>query len=372
MLQTPTNTPTLAPKQIHIETPLLPSPEWAQKLGVAHVFLKMDNEQPGQSFKIRGIGTLINKHRAHNPQLRAVVSSSGGNAGMAATIAGRAHNLAVHVFMPSIIPEFMKLKLQEAGATVVVAGASWDEAHMRAISHVNQIDQEYGVGSALLVHPFEGRTLWEGHSTMISEIKHQLPGGVVPDVIVCAVGGGGLLSGIIWGCMREWGGGMPDVDETGLPVDILAEQDLAATTKIRTPIIVAAETVGAESFFHALKTPDEPPSPLPSGKITSLATSLGALTVTPAALHFSRLYGNKVRSCLVTDTEAVKAVVDFQAKGLGLVEVACGAALAVAADDHLQKVVPELTKDSVVVLIVCGGGVVTQEKFEEWIGKTSS
>jgi len=34
---------------------------------------------------------------------------------------------------------------------------------------------------------------------MIPEIKTQL-NGVVPDVIICSVGGGGMISGILLGC----------------------------------------------------------------------------------------------------------------------------------------------------------------------------
>jgi threonine dehydratase len=46
-----------------------------------------------------------------------------------------------------------------------------------------------------LDHP----TLWEGHSTMIHEIARQTPSGTVPDAIVCNVGGGGLLGGVLRG-----------------------------------------------------------------------------------------------------------------------------------------------------------------------------
>jgi threonine dehydratase len=36
---------------------------------------------------------------------------------------------------------------------------------------------------------------------MVDELKEQL-GGVTPDAIICSVGGGGLMNGIILGCQR--------------------------------------------------------------------------------------------------------------------------------------------------------------------------
>jgi len=49
----------------------------------------------------------------------------------------------------------------------------------------------------MLVH-YEYITFREGHSTMIDEIKEQLHGNI-PDAIVVAVGGGGLLCGVCQG-----------------------------------------------------------------------------------------------------------------------------------------------------------------------------
>lgn len=43
---------------------------------------------------------------------------------------------------------------------------------------------------------------------MIPEIKAQL-GGIVPDAVVCSVGGGGLINGIILGLQEAgWNNGM--------------------------------------------------------------------------------------------------------------------------------------------------------------------
>jgi len=59
----------------------------------------------------------------------------------------------------------------------------------------------------VLVPAYDDPTLWEGHSSMIQEIKNQIQH--VPDAIFCSVGGGGLLGGIIVGCKDVgWDHGM--------------------------------------------------------------------------------------------------------------------------------------------------------------------
>lgn len=49
-----------------------------------------------------------------------------------------------------------------------------------------------------MVPAYEDRLVWEGHSSMIVEVRDQLQ--KKPDAIFCSVGGGGLLGGIILGC----------------------------------------------------------------------------------------------------------------------------------------------------------------------------
>ena len=55
------------------------------------------------------------------------------------------------------------------------------------------------VPEAFFVHPFNQNTSWEGHSTIINEIKSQLQDvfqeNVQPAAIVTVAGGGGLAIG---------------------------------------------------------------------------------------------------------------------------------------------------------------------------------
>ena len=65
----------------------------------------------------------------------------------------------------------------------------------------------------ITLHPFDHEATWEGNSTIIDELVHQLPPAcderdgrseVVPvDAIICSVGGGGLLNGLVKGLERH-------------------------------------------------------------------------------------------------------------------------------------------------------------------------
>jgi len=60
-----------------------------------------------------------------------------------------------------------------------------------------------------MLSPFDHPTLWQGSSAIIDEIAEQLPHNAPPDAIVCSVGGGSLLGGIMLGCDRhDWNSSM--------------------------------------------------------------------------------------------------------------------------------------------------------------------
>jgi len=126
--------------------------------------------------------------------------------------------------------------------------------------------------------------------------------------------------------------------------------------------VVATETEGAASFaagFAAGK-----PVRLPG--ITSVATSLGALEVTPVALEYARRQPTSAR--VVTDAEAVSACRRFLHDHRLLVEPACGAALALGyTPRHRAEMrrVSEGKEGRPVVIVVCGGSGVTAEILQE-------
>lgn len=60
--------------------------------------------------------------------------------------------------------------------------------------------------SRAYIHPFEGDDLIKGHASLISELQTQLRSAGVeqpPDAVICSVGGGGLLCGLLHGMDRD-------------------------------------------------------------------------------------------------------------------------------------------------------------------------
>jgi len=127
-----------------------------------------------------------------------LVSSSGGNAGLAIATVGQRMGLPVTVVIPTSTPGYMKAKLELVGAKVIVRGAVWNEANETAMQLVEDIP------SAALVHPFDHPQIWEGHSTIIHEIQEQLAEQssepLAPAAVITVVGGSGLLGGVMRGC----------------------------------------------------------------------------------------------------------------------------------------------------------------------------
>lgn len=303
------------PKPLHHVTPYWPLRRPNARAN-RQTWVKMDAYQPTGSFKIRGVGRLCQALAAEGT--RAFVSSSGGNAGLAAAYAGRALGTPVTVVVPSTTPAFMRDKIAALGGQVTVEGEVWDEADALAQAMAAR-------GEAAYVPPFDHPLLWEGHASLVDEM---LEAGPAPDAVVVAVGGGGLLCGVAEGLARH---GLHMVP------------------------IVAVETKGAASFAAAV----EAGRPVALARIDTIAGTLGARQVCGEAFQWSRR--RPVVSAVVSDADAVRACLRFADDHLALVEPACGAALSLAYDDHAA-----LAPFRRVAVIACGGAVVSLEKLAAW------
>ena len=299
---------------LHIATPLLASNAFGAGAG-RQVWLKMDALQPSGSFKLRGIGHACMVHAARGA--RRIVSSSGGNAGLAAAYAARRLGLPALVVVPDTTSARARALLAREGAQVLVQGLSFQEANAHAQSLL-------GVGDAF-IHPFDDPLLWEGHASMIDEVAHA---GLRPDCVVLAVGGGGLLSGAVAGLRRQ---GWQDVP------------------------VIAVETEGADAYAQSLRAGGLVELP----GIASIATSLGARKVSRHA--FDLAASHPVTSVVVSDAQAVAACLRFMDDHRVVVEPACGAALALAYEGHAA-----LAPYANVLVIVCGGATATVAQLQAW------
>lgn len=254
------------------------------------------------------------------------------------------------IVVPMSTSDYMISKLQEAGATEVVQiGASWYEADKHLNEELLPKARESGQ-QAVYVPPFDHPDIWTGNSTVLIETVGQLPvvqkhypvdyglsNNGFPDAIICSVGGGGLFNGIMQGINRH------------IPPP--------ATTRV-----VAVETVGADSLAQSLAKDELITLPA----ITSIATTLGARTVSETAFQHAR-DRKRVSTAVLTDKEAIEACKRFADDERILVEPSCGVALAVCYTGKLREYLPDLRPESNVVVIVCGGSGLSLDILNRYV-----
>jgi L-serine/L-threonine ammonia-lyase len=298
---------------LHLRTPLIHSTPLSRVLG-RPVLLKLENTQPAASFKLRGIGRLCAGAAAAGSRL--FVSSSGGNAGLAAAYAGRKLGVRTLVVVPRPTPAGMRALIEAEGAELLLEGDSWPQADERARALVAEEGGTY-------VSPFDHPEIWAGHSTIVDEVAEDVG---QPAAFVFSVSGGGLLAGVLEGLRRRgW---------TGTQV-------------------VGAQAAGAATLSAAL----EAGAPASLARVETVARTLRASRLADGA--FARLAGFDVRPWKVADGTALAACRRFLDDHRMLVEPSCGVALAA-----VYERAPAPAADGPVVVIVCGGAGITLDELE--------
>lgn len=305
--------------------------------------MKLENLQPSASFKSRGIGNLVLTEEAYHKAIGSTrplhfFASSGGNAGLAAVSATSSLGYPSTVVVPKGTEDSIVEKLKLNGASEVVAhGAALFEADAY-LKEVMMPQAEIRGEIPVYIPPFDNEAIWEGAATMIEEIHRQMPNGEQPDAIICSVGGGGLLAGIVNGMERVgWGS---DVE------------------------ILAVETKGADSLYQSAQAGELLTIP----GITSIATSLGAVRVCKKA--FELLSRKNVTSLALEDAEAAMGCWRLADDERIIVEPACGVSVALAYDGRLGKILRGgVNKQKKVVIVVCGGSKISLDTLVQYKAK---
>jgi threonine dehydratase len=152
--------------------------------GAPEIWLKLENLQPTNAYKIRGganaVGSLSDADRA-----RGVWTISAGNAGQGVAYAARQYGVPCTIVAIETAPQTKLDRMRALGATIVPV--SYDRAWVAAESH------EFPGIDATFIHPFDNHDFIAGHGTMGLEIVEDCP-----DVrtVICAIGGGGLITGV--------------------------------------------------------------------------------------------------------------------------------------------------------------------------------
>lgn len=174
-------------------TPLLESRALAAQTGARRVFVKPESLQWAGSFKIRGAYWRL-MQLSPEEKKRGVVGHSSGNFAQGMAAAGQALGIPVTIVMPIDAPKAKSDATRGYGATVIQTDHGERAREEVSSEKAREIAREE---NRVLVHPFDDPELVAGHAGAGLEVLDQLAArGATAHIVLCPVGGGGLITGI--------------------------------------------------------------------------------------------------------------------------------------------------------------------------------
>ena len=167
-----------------LDTPSVASQTLSQITG-CQLFLKFENLQYTASFKERGACNKLAQLSAAE-RARGVVAMSAGNHAQGVAYHAQRLGLRAVIVMPRFTPGVKVERTRALGAEVILHGDSLDEARQHAMALAEQ-------QQLLLVHPYDDEQVVAGQGTVALEMLRSQPD---LEVLVVAVGGGGLIAGM--------------------------------------------------------------------------------------------------------------------------------------------------------------------------------
>ena len=164
-------------------TPVLTSERLDGTSG-ALIFFKCENFQKVGAFKARGATNavfVLDDAKAR----RGVATHSSGNHGAAVARAAKLRGVPAYIVMPSNSAKVKIRAVESYGAQVVFCEPTEEWREIKCAEVINQT-------GATLIHSFENEHVMAGQGTAAIELLEDVPD---LDLIMCPVGGGGLLSG---------------------------------------------------------------------------------------------------------------------------------------------------------------------------------
>jgi len=166
------------------KTPLILS-KYLSDFCSSKVYLKLENQQITNSFKVRG---AMNRMLSLTPEekQKGVLAVSSGNHAQAVGAAAKHLKIPAKIIIPKNTPKNKIEKIRKYDVILELYGADYDEAEVYA-REVSKNDER------VFVSGYNDNYIAAGQGTIGIEISEQLAS--VTDVLV-PVGGGGLISGI--------------------------------------------------------------------------------------------------------------------------------------------------------------------------------
>ena len=150
------------------------------------VLLKLEDQQPAFSFKIRGAANKI-LSLPDEEVAAGVICSSAGNHAQGVALAASRRGVRAVIVMPTSTPDIKVDAVKAFGGEVVLHGDHYDDAQELAL---HKAEAE----GLCFVHPFDDRDVIAGQGTIGREILDQVNGELT--AVFVPIGGGGLAAGI--------------------------------------------------------------------------------------------------------------------------------------------------------------------------------
>ena len=314
-----------------------------EDLGGARVYLKREDLNHTGAHKINNVlgQVLLAKKMG---KTRVIAETGAGQHGVATATAAALMGMECEIFMGKEDTErqalnVYRMRLLGAKVNAVTSGTATlkDAVSETMREWTNRIaDTHYVLGSAMGPHPFP--TIVRDFQAIISkEIKEQIleKEGKLPDAVLACVGGGSNAIGTFYNFIEDEG------------VRLIGCE--AAGRGVNTAETAATIATGKSGIFHGMKSyfcQDEYGQIAP---VYSISAGLDYPGVGPEHAHLYDI--GRAEYVPVTDDEAVEAF-EYLSRTEGIIP-AIESAHAVA---YARKIVPQMSKDQIVVITISGRG----------------
>ncbi|MFW9923976.1 MAG: threonine/serine dehydratase [Candidatus Thorarchaeota archaeon] len=165
-------------------TPLIKS-DYLSELCNGEVYLKLENLQITNSFKIRGAYNKI-LSLSEKEKKQGIITASSGNHAQAVAVVAEKLGVNAKIVVPKNTPKIKIQKIMDHDVELVIYGQNYDQAELYSRELANKDKRVY-------VSAYNDEMIIAGQGTIGLEIFQQCP---KASNILVPLGGGGLISGI--------------------------------------------------------------------------------------------------------------------------------------------------------------------------------
>ncbi len=150
-----------------------------------NIWIKREDRQPVNSFKLRGAYAMISSLSDEQKQA-GVIAASAGNHAQGVALSAKQLGLKALIVMPQNTPSIKVDAVRGFGGEVLLHGANFDEAKAKAIELSKSKQMTF-------IPPFDHPLVIAGQGTLAMEMLQQVAD---LDYVFVQVGGGGLAAGV--------------------------------------------------------------------------------------------------------------------------------------------------------------------------------